>query len=268
VLVNEALGRVTDSIARSRRYRRVCETTVRRLAVDALRASGGNEREAAKRTKRALHQICGAYLPASPSWPRLRAELDACPDEPEALRQTLRVLMQQHASTRERLPVLEQFWNTLRPRLGATPRVLDVGCGLAPLSAPWQGLAPGARYAGVDIDAGLVELVRAALDRIGIEHDIRLGDALDHAPLPESDVALALKLLPTLERQAAGAGLALLDWLPAPKLVVSFPTRSLGGQARGMEANYSRGFEALLAQRPWRAERLELPGELVYLVQR
>jgi 16S rRNA (guanine(1405)-N(7))-methyltransferase len=146
--------------------------------------------------------------------------------------------------------------------------VLDVGCGLAPLSVPWQDLPPGARYAGVDIDAGLVELVRAALDRIGIEHDIRVGDALDRAPLPESDVALALKLLPTLERQAAGAGLALLDRLPAAKLVVSFPTRSLGGRARGMEANYSRDFEAQLALRPWSADCFELPGELVYVLQR
>ncbi len=260
------------AVAESRRYRNVCDATVQRLAREALAASGGEPREASKRTKRALHQIFGAFLPTSPPWKKLLERLDravaAASRDPLALRAELRGLMGRHASTRERLPILDRFWAELGTRLGAPQRVLDVGCGLNPLSVPWWGLAPDGVCGGVEIDAQLVDFVRACLDRLGVKHDIRLEDVLGGAALPPADVALALKLLPTLERQRAGSGQALLDALPAPCIVVSFPTRSLGRRARGLEASYARDFEALLARRSWAAERIDLPGELVYLVRK
>jgi 16S rRNA (guanine(1405)-N(7))-methyltransferase len=131
-----------------------------------------------------------------------------------------------------------------------------------------MGLPDDAVYAGVEIDRALVEFLRAALDRLGVTHDLRVGDLLGERDLPEADVALALKLLPTLEQQRAGAGAEVLFALPAPVLVASFPRRSLGGRPKGMDESYTRGFEQVLAREGARAERIELPGELVYVVRR
>ncbi len=268
--MGDPLDQVMAAVAESRRYRNVCDATVQRLAREALAASGGEPREASKRTKRALQQIFGAYLPTPPPWQKLLERLDraVASGDPLVLRATLRELMGRHASTRERLPLLDRFWAELGTRLGGQQRVLDVGSGLNPLSVPWWGLAPDGVCSGVEIDAQLVDFVRACLDRLGVKHDIRLEDVLDGMALPPADVALVLKLLPTLERQRAGSGQALLDALPAPHVVVSFPTRSLGRRAKGLEASYARDFEALLARRSWAAERIDLPGELVYLVRK
>ena len=259
-----------SAIAASKRYRTVCGATVRRLADDALAASSGDSREATKRTKRALHQIYGAYLPSAPPWRRMIEDLERAHAraDPEALRSTLRDAMARHASTRERLDLLDRFYGQLEPHLGRPRRLLDVACGLNPLSVPWQRLAPDAHYVATEIDSALVEFLRASLDLLGVSHDVRLADALDPGDLPEVEVALILKLLPTLERQREGSGLRLLDALPAPLLVVSFPTRSLGRREKGFAAGYARDFAELLERRPWSAEQLELPGELVYVVRK
>ena len=261
---------MVESVAASRRYRHVCPDTVRRLSRQALEIRPGDVAGAAKRTKRALHQAFGAYLPVAPRYARLLGRLDRAIERDgvdcEPVRAFLRETMALHASTRERLPVLERFQSELSRRWGRPRRLLDVGCGLNPLALPWMGLPDDAVYAGVEIDRALVEFLRAVLDRLGAAHDLRVGDLLAPLDLPEADVALALKLLPTLEQQRAGAGAELLFSLPAPVVVASFPRRSLGGRGKGIDATYTRGFEQLLARRGARAERIELPGELVYVV--
>ena len=135
-------------------------------------------------------------------------------------------------------------------------------------AAPWLGLPEDSVYAGVEIDGTLLDFVGACLTRIGVKHDLRVADLLGDASFGEADVALALKLLPTLEQQRDGASERLLDGLSAPTVVVSFPTRSLGQRSKGMEETWARRFEALLETRPWQSERVDLPGELIYVVKR
>ncbi len=263
---------MVESVAASRRYRHVCPETVRRLSRQALESSRGDVAGAAKRTKRALHQAFGAFLPAAPRYSRLlerlEREIEGAGVDSRPVRAFLRETLALHASTRERLPVMERLFREVSAHWGRPRRLLDVGCGLNPLAFPFMGLPHDAFYAGVEIDRAMVEFLRGALDRLGVAHDLRVGDVLGEPELPEADVALALKLLPTLEQQRAGAGAEVLFALPAPVLVASFPRRSLGGHRKGMDETYTRGFEALLGREGARAERIELPGEWVYVVRR
>ena len=264
---HDATEQVVTRVAAARRYRTVCAATVRRLANQALAASQGDAREATKRTKRALHQIYGAFLGGVQPWPRLLAELEAARDA-DTRQQVLRSILARHASTRERLPGLERFCLEINARCGRPRRWLDLGCGLQPLTAPWLGLAPDAVYAGVDLDSGLVEFVRSCLDCLGVAHELVVSDLLDAPELPSCDVALVLKLWPTLEQQRAGSAAALLDALDAPLLVVSFPTRSLGGRGQDRTDVHVAAFRDAIESRGWPAERVELPGERVYFVRK
>lgn len=259
------LDEVVAAVLSSRRYRGVDPAVVRRLA---RRYGPADVRpaEAIKRTKRALHQIFGAYLPQPPRYARILAALTAAPDEP-GRRQVLRGAMAQHASTRERLDHLEAFAAGLTARLGVPGSVLDVACGLQPLASPWW-LRPGVEYHAWDIDRDLVAFVGAGLEHLGLLPHVATVDLLAAPAWPRTEVALVLKTLPCLEQQQAGASDALLDAIPAPRLVVSFPTRSLGGRAKGMGRTYAQGFEARLASRGWSADRFEVGPELVYVVER
>lgn len=260
------IDEVVAAVLRSRRYRSVSPQTVRRIAAEQL-ASAGAEAEAIKRTKRALHQIFGAYLPRPPRYERLLAAIEGAETE-EDRRDALRRAMAQHASTRERLDHLDTFYGELQPRIGSPASVLDLACGLGPLAVPWLGLPTGAAYHAWDIDVALVDFVGRCLARLGLQPHASTVDLLDVPSWPRTDVALVLKTLPCLEQQVAGASETVLDSIPAPCVVVSFPTRSLSGRAKGMGATYARRFEAMLASRSWSADSFEAGPELVYVVSR
>jgi 16S rRNA (guanine(1405)-N(7))-methyltransferase len=263
-----AVDQVVAVLRDSRRYRTLYEPALRRLAAEALRIERGNVREAAKRTKRSLHQIFGAYLPERPRYGRLLAMLDAAlaAGDEEQVRDALRYAMSHHASTRERLPILDDLYREIFSRLGELSSLLDVACGLNPLAVPWMKLPPGIRYLAVDVDAELVEFAGGCLQRLGVDGEARVGDVLEGEITAESDVALLLKSVPCLDQQRRGAGRAVIEGLPARRIVVSFPTRSIGGRAKGMRETYSADFERTAGDAGWSWERLEFPGELVYLV--
>lgn len=264
--IDQLVGILRDS----RRYRAVHERTLRRVAEQALRAEDGHVRAAAKRAKRSLHQMFGAYLPERPRYDRLLAAFDAAAQarDEAALRQAARDAMQCHASTRERLSIVEQFYAAIFQRLGPVQRVLDLACGLNPLALPWMGLPPGHRYVAVDVDEALIAFVGAVLERFGASGEARVVDVVEEPVEDEADVALLLKLWPCLERQRPTAPLELVRRVRAPRLVVSFPTQSIGGRNKGMRENYSAAFERAMRDEPFTWERLEFPGELAYVLTR
>ena len=262
------LDQIVADVARSRRYRHVCRDAVARLARSALAASGGDVRAATKRTKSSLHQIFGAFVPAPLDPARTARELRDAAGDPDAIKAALLRAMQRHASTRERVPILESLWREVTARTGPAGRVLDLGCGLNPLAAPWMTGLATELYCGVELDTALVALVQEALSVIGVPHDIQTRDVLSPGSLPSADLVIAMKLLPTLDQQLRGSGLALLAKIDAPTLVVSFPRRSLSGRSKGMTEHYAGPFEAEVSVRGWSAERVELSGELVYVVRR
>src|SRR5262245_34180876 len=224
------LDDVAGALARSRRYRSLDAALLRRVAGEAL-AAGGGEREALKRAKRALHQAAGAYRGDRPNYARVCEELRTAARAGErALREALHAALARHASSRERLPVLEPLYAQIFERTGRPAALLDLACGLNPLALPWMGLAADVRYSAIDIDLELLELVATALGLLGVEVRTAVADLAVQTPAEPAELALLLRSWPVLEHQRPGRGLALLRELDCPRIVVSFPTRSLGGR--------------------------------------
>jgi 16S rRNA (guanine(1405)-N(7))-methyltransferase len=244
--MDELVARVTAS----RKYRHVDPELVRRLAAEEAGKPGDREKTVRSR----LHQAVCAYRVGEPRYDRWLAALRSGGD----VRAVCREAMRFHASTRERLPILERFYAATVPAGAAS--VVDVGCGLNPLAAPWMGLAPGARYHAYDVDAELVAFLDAALPLLGLDGRAELLDAGAHPEriAPGADVALVLKLLPLLD----DGGDRLLGALEAGTLVVSFPTRTIGGARKGFARSYEARFGERLGGR-----KVELPGELAFVVE-
>ena len=160
-----------------------------------------------------------------------------------------------------------------------------MACGLNPLSLPWMGLGEGAACYAYDIDRERIDFLNrcfalpclpgvagragpfAAL-RAGLKGRALLQDILSQPPEEPGDVALLLKSSACLERQRAGATLALLDALCVRHVVVTFPVHSLGRHKRGMPGHYERTFTAMLSGRPWPVTQLRFETELVFLVDK
>ncbi|GAB4429733.1 MAG: 16S rRNA methyltransferase [Chloroflexi bacterium OHK40] len=242
---------------------------------ELVRAVGARElavrrtlREAVKETRGRLHQVAGAFLDRAPRYDAWLATLRAAQGKPAALRGACQTIMASHASTRERLPELERFYDAIFAALPPVDSLIDLACGLNPLAAPWMGLKPGAHYAACDIYSDMCAFLGAAIPLLGLRGDAAVCDLAVGPPSWRADAALLLKTLPVLEHLRRGAGRELLRAIQAPWLVVSFPTRSLGGRNVGMAATYGGQMRQIADAEGWTYESLEFMNEVVFLVRK
>lgn len=152
------IDEVVAAVMAALKYRAIDPSLVRTLAVREL-AARSSLKEAIKATKNKLHQIAGAYVEQRidvASWMhQLQAYDDSRPAtvSDHALVQSALAnpriahlgasfvrasldLMARHASTRERLPIVQRFYAEIFAALPPVRSVLDVGCGLNPLAIP------------------------------------------------------------------------------------------------------------------------------------
>lgn len=266
---DNAVNDVTEAVLGSRRYRGVAPALVRRLAAEALQRHPGDRSAARKTTQRQLHQLFGAYLPGKPRWHRLLRTIQQAGDR-AAAQDACRRAMSAHASTAERQRVLDDYAPLLAQVAGPTDRVLDLACGLGPLAWAFVDHAPAALHC-VDVGTEMLGFLGEALTALGLPATVEAVDLAQPAAvaaLPPSEVAVLLKALPCLRHTLPGSEAELLDTIPAQRFLVSWPTRSLGSRAKGMDQTYRAHAAALTAALGWRATEHELPGELCYVLER
>jgi 16S rRNA (guanine(1405)-N(7))-methyltransferase len=278
---------ITDLIASVRsssKYAAINEAMIRSIGLREL-AVRRNLKEAIKATKNKLHQVAGAYLDARLPYDQWLARLAAADDgrwtmddgalpnsklktQNSKLQLACLEIMRHHASTRERLPILESFYATTLASLGPVRSVLDLACGLNPLALPWMPLALDTRYYACDIYADMIAFLNGFFAHIGIHGQACVCDLAAGAPDEQVDLALLLKALPPLDQQAKHAGRDLLRALNARHILVSFPAHSLGGRGKGMAENYEQRFRGLADAEGWSIERFVFPTELAFLVRK
>ncbi len=261
--MSEALEALITTVLTSGKYAQLAPDFVRAVATDQLRRHP-KHKDALKATKNKLHQVAAAYFDGKFAYGRWLAQLAETPS-PER-RAACRAIMAQHASTRERLPILDDLFAALTARLPPIRSVLDIACGLNPLCALW--LPDLVRYDAYDLYQDLAAFLNGFFRLIGVQGTAHAHDVLSNPPMQHADLALLMKALPCLAQFDGAATERLLERLNADHLVVTFPARSLGGRAKGMVENYSARFESLMAGRGWQTERLLFASEVVFMVTR
>lgn len=264
--MSDEIERLTAEVLSSRKYAQIEPGLAARLVAEEL-AKGRKAKEVVKAVRNKLHQVGGAYLSGRMAYQSWLDELNAA-NNPEEFKQVCRMILGQHASTRERLPVLDRIYAEIFSLLPPIKSVLDAACGLNPLTIPWMALQPDARYYACDIYADMVDFLNAYFALIPQEGKAQLCDVAAEPPSQAVDLALVLKAIPCLEQIDKQAGARLLDGLNARYLAVSFPAKSLGGRSKGMVENYSARFDELSAGRGWKTlGRLAFETELVFVVK-
>jgi len=258
------LNQLVDAVLESQKYRNVNRDFIENLGSRELAKRSGLK-EAIKATKNKLHQVGGAYLVGETSYSSWLDELK-CASEEEQIRRACLRMMSYHASTRERLPILEQFYTTLLADLPAVHSVIDVACGLHPLALPWMPLGEHVQYYAYDIYQDMANFLNEFMDIIHVRGFALACDVIQHCPTHKVDLAFMLKTIPCLEQVDKSAPLRLLDTINADHLLVSFPVHSLGGRKKGMAASYEARFREWVAHKNWSIERFEFASELVFRI--
>jgi 16S rRNA (guanine(1405)-N(7))-methyltransferase len=173
-----------------------------------------------------------------------------------------------HASTQEREAIPATFFYETLADLGHLESVLDLASGLNPLNIASMPVASGCTYWAVDVYADMVDYLNLFFSHFELKGKASLCDLTQNIPGQEVQVAFLIKTIPCLEQIDKNAGQRLLEGIKAPNILVSFPSRSLGGRPKGMIQNYEAHFNQLIAGKGWQVTRFEFPGELAFLVRK
>ncbi len=275
---NDQLDQALAAILAARKYRAIHPGLAREIAAAEL-AKGRSLKEAVKAAKSQLHQSASAYIRRNLDYDDALRQLqsavdvakrasDGDPSSDPTVRTLLRRLMAAHASTHERLPLLDTLYPQLFQQLPPVRSVLDVACGLHPLARPWMPLPPDIPYFAFDIFSDQVDFLDSFFRAMGYTGTAAQRNALDNMSTPAADVAFLLKTLPCLEQIESGAGERLLYQIDAPILIVSFPNHTLAGRKQGMAQHYAADFLSQIKKAGWQADSLSYPSELVYIVRK
>ena len=156
-------------------------------------------------TKAILHNVVAPYLD-DVDYPQAKKQVEeafALGNE-EAIRQTALKILEQHESTRERLPYLEQFYEVIRTVCRPLSIIIDLACGLNPLALPFMGMTELVRYYAYDIHQPRVELINQFFKGWGLEPLAEVRDVLVHPPQIQADAAFLFKEAHRMEKRHKG----------------------------------------------------------------
>ena len=247
--MNESVDSVTDSILNSPKYAPLGRATVLRIVTESFRRFG--PKRSADEAKRQLHQMWGMYY----SNFKVASTLDA--------------VLQLHSSTKERLPFLKSFYDSIFTITGKPTAIVDFASGLNPLAYASLGYSFPQEYFASDIDQFTINTLNEWFQRLGLSGRFHaaLSDLFIDDPV-KADVALFLKVLPNLEQQQKGSSRIILAKQMARYIVVSYPTRSISGRNKGMESFYRQQFNNIIQNENWQKEELIFPNELIFIISK
>jgi len=261
----DTLQSLIEAVCQSPKYAYIDRGLIANLAEKEL-AKGRSSKEAQKAVRSKLHQIAGSYLEHKIGYAQWFERLNQLPHElthPD-VRQFCREMMLEHTSTDERLPSIEHFYTDILRDLPPITSLIDLACGLNPLSLPWMPLAPAARIHTCDIYTDLIDFLNQFYAYFGLNAKADICDLINNVPGMHFQLALLLKTIPCLEQVEKTIGKRLLDQIDADILLVSFPVKTLGGRSIGMRQFYETHFQELVAGKNWRISRFEFADELVF----
>jgi 16S rRNA (guanine(1405)-N(7))-methyltransferase len=263
------LERLTAAALAGSKYQSIAPGLVKRIAAQELERRR-NFKEALKATRSKLHQIGAAYLEKPIDYAQAILELDHLPERPspDEIKDFSLRWMPQHASSRERLSILPDFFEQTLGSIAPIRSVLDLACGLNPLALPWMPLLPDAPYFACDIFTDLLDFDQRFLTKSGHPNQVEICDLTQNCPQQSVHLALLLKTLPCLEQLEKNTANHLLDDIQAEHILVSYPAHSLGGRSKGMPDHYAKQFEDLAAGRNWEIQTFSFASELAFLITR
>lgn len=263
----DELAQLKTAVLASAKYRHVAPQLIITIGQAEL-DKGRSLKAAIKATKNKLHQVGGAYQDKPIDYERAARELRVASNLGEAAWTTaVTNLMQLHTSTRERLPILAEFYQATLADLPPIRRVIDIASGLNPLAVGWMPLSPTVEYVAYDIYDDMMQFLTVYFALAQIEGQGVTRDVIHQPPTEPADLALLLKTLPVLEQVDKTAVSRLLDALNARYLLISFPVHSLGGRRKGMPMHYSEQMDRWLDGRLWSVQRFDFDTELAFLVK-
>lgn len=267
--MSDPISAFVEEIQASRKYRSLrLPPGLPRDLLERELAAGRPQKEAEKLARQKLHNIVAPYL-GDPDYPQAKLLLEEAfaSGDPALQKQVCARLLQAHASTRERLPFLDEFYPALFSVTGRPGSILDLACGLNPLAFPWMGLPLSIRYITCDIHQPRVDLLNRYFQLQGLAPLAEQRDVLADPPPYRVEVAFFFKEAHRFEQRQRGCNRAFWQAVRARWLLVSLPSVSLGGH-HSLRERQRHLVYGVLQGLPWPVVELEIGAELVFCIEK
>lgn len=256
---------ITQKILSSKKYKGLYDKTIERIVKNSIEKYG--EKHAEEKARNVLHQIWGAYYPIQTSVDKLTKNFTSAFEEELPLKKALLPILSLHASTNERISLLDDFYKKIFAITDMPLSIIDHGCGFNPLTIPWMELPQTCIYRGFDISETQTVFLNNILHaNFTMSAETETQDIFVDS-FPYADIVFMFKLLPTFEQQQKNSSLEIMRKQKCTYLVVSFPVKSIGGKEKGMTEFYTQKFLSDIAKENWDYQKLDFPTELVFVVR-
>ncbi|MFH1174085.1 MAG: hypothetical protein V1725_03075 [archaeon] len=170
-------------------------------------------------------------------------------------------LLSLHRSSKERLPFYPRLYAELFAIIGMPNSVVDLAAGMNPCSYGFLGCSP--HYIAVELSKTHCTFLNTYFARTKRNGEARAQDLTRGKERIVGDLCLLFKTVDTLESLERGSSIRVLQRIHAKHVVLSFPTRSLGGKRLAIREPW------ILKHIPYSVVGMvELPNERCYVLTR
>jgi 16S rRNA (guanine(1405)-N(7))-methyltransferase len=264
----DELNRLIAEIRDGRKYHalNLPESTLRDLILQEL-PRYKTKTLALQAVRKKLHNLVAQYL-GDPDYDEVSKNLERAfaQGDHDKVKVICNELLQAHASTLERIPILTEFYFRLFSITGKPKVILDLACGLNPFAIPWMGLEETIQYHAYDIHLPRVRLINQFMQGWGMTPLAEQRDILVEPPEIEADVAFFFKEAHRFEQRQHGCNRSFWQRLHVKWLLVSLPSENLTGQ-HSLVDRQRRLVSSTLQGLEWKVEEVTFPTEIVFFIQ-
>ena len=179
-------------------------------------------------------------------------------------------MLKLHKSTKERLPYYEEIYKKIFEITGKPKSILDLACGLNPLSYVYLNCKP--KYIATELagdDCLFLEeyFKRLKIDGMSFAFDLLSKNSVSMLKKLKADVCFMFKTLDSLETIERNISEKLIKAVNCKWLVVSFPTISIGGK-KSIKQERRGWLEKMLERLKLKYEKFSVPNEVFYVIKK
>lgn len=222
---------IAEEIKKAPKYKNIdiCEDTLIDL-IEQERLKYKKKSDIVAAVKKKLHNIIALYL-GDPNYSQAIESLKRTQlSSPEIRKAALLSIMSTHVSTSERIPYLSEIYTHIFSITGIPNVIIDLACGLHPLSISWMNLPSTSDYYAFDIHTERVHFLNEYFLLENRKPLAEVRDILVRPPTQFADVVFLLKEAHRFEQRRQGCTKFLLNNLSARNIVISLPKMSMNSQ--------------------------------------
>lgn len=269
---NSKVIELVQKIRQARKYKHLSEELIKSEVESYIKKypkyQEYKEKLILKEIKAKLHKIHGSFQIKDTS-KRMKL-LEELKNNPKNLL-FIEKILETNSSTKERLDIYPELYEKIFELTGKPKSILDLGCGLNPVSFPYMNIRNNITYYAYDISKSDAEFLSKFFEMMKISYEtepVNLSNMENIKLLPKADICFMFKLLDVLEKSGHKYSEEIIKVLAekCKYLIVSFATKTVTGKP--MNYPYRGWIERMLTRIDLNYKILEFESEFFYVIRK